>query len=409
MKHIAVIGGGAAGLVAAIMAARHGAAVAVYERMQRVGKKLLATGNGRCNIANRQLDSSRYHSQCPGFIDEVFAQFGLDQTLAFFEDLGISVVEEDGGKLFPMSQQASSVLDVLRYEAERLGVREICETSIHAIETTRRGLRLVSEKDSFTADAAIISTGGKSSPNLGSNGGGHKLAQALGHKIIEPFPALVQVKLDAPYLNQLAGVALEGKAEVRVNGKAIDSETGELLFTKYGISGTAILQVSRTISEHTLKGHFTQLCLDLFSSESIDDLINIIRSRFAHSPHKTIAFSFVGFIHKRVIPVILQLAEIPETHRPCGQLSSDEIRRLAATLKEWTIPCTGTQSWMFSQVTAGGVSLNEIDPRTMASRRNPNIYFAGEVLDVDGDSGGYNLQWAWSTGVIAGTHAAQEG
>jgi predicted Rossmann fold flavoprotein len=407
MKHIIIIGGGASGLVAAIMAARNGAGVTVLERMQRVGKKLLATGNGRCNLSNRRLDSTHYHGVRPECVEAVFAQFGLGETLRFFDSLGVTVEEEDEGKLFPSSRQASSVLDVLRYEMSQLGVTEICDVIVQTIQPQGGGFRCVcGDGRTFEAGSVVVCTGGKSSPNLGSNGGGYKIAQALGHTIIEPFPALVQVRLDAPYLNQISGAGLQGEAQVWVDGKLQRTETGEILFAKYGVSGTAILQLSRPISESTLRGRDTQLRLDLFPALAHGALAALIQERIAKNARKPIDFSFVGFVHKRLIPVLLHLAGVQDLQRPCGDLSSEEIERIASAMKEWTIPCSGTQSWMFSQVTAGGVDVREVDPATLESKRMPSVYFAGEVLDIDGDSGGYNLQWAWSSGAVAGTHAA---
>lgn len=407
MKQVIIIGGGAAGLTAAIMAARNGAQVTVLERMQRVGKKLLATGNGRCNLANRRLDVSRYHGARPAFVEGIFAQFGLNETLAFFDALGVSVVEEEDGKLFPASQQASSVLDVLRYEMAQLGVTERCDTIVQTVQRRRGGLVCIcGDGQTFEADRVVVCAGGKSSPNLGSNGGGYKIAQALGHTIIDPFPALVQVCLDAPYLKHLAGVGVEGRAEVWVDGKLEGAASGELLFAKYGISGTAILHVSRAVSEYTLKRRDTELRLDLFPALSANALSTLIQDRIAGNPQKTIDFCFVGLIHKRLIPVLLKVARIENAERPCGGLSPEEIERLASAMKQWAIPCSGTQSWMFSQVTAGGVDVREVDPVTLESKLASGVYFAGEVLDIDGDSGGYNLQWAWSSGAVAGTHAA---
>jgi len=407
MSEVIVVGGGASGLVAAIMAARHGAHVTVLERMQRVGKKLLATGNGRCNLANRRLDAGRYHGADPAFVEGVFAQFGLEETLAFFDELGVCTEEEDEGKLFPASRQASSVLDVLRYEMARLGVVELCDVIVHGIERTRGGLRCIcGDGRTFDAARVIVCTGGKSAPNLGSNGGGFKLAQALGHTVVEPFPALVQVRLDAPYLERIAGVGIQGKAEVWVEGSLEGAETGELLFAKYGISSTAILQLSRVMSEATLKQRETQLRIDMFPTLAHAALEALIRDRIAKDRQKPADFCFVGLIHKRLIPVLLQLAGIQEPRHPCGELQQVEVGRIASVMKEWTIPCIGTQSWMFSQVTAGGVATREVAPDTLESKRAPGVHFAGEVLDIDGDSGGYNLQWAWSSGFVAGTHAA---
>ena len=407
MRDIIVIGGGASGMVAAITAARKGARVKVLERMQRVGRKLLATGNGRCNLANRRLDVSHYHGGRPEFVSGLFKVFGLEQTLAFFDELGVCVQEEENGKLFPASRQASSVLDVLRYEMGQLGVEELCEAVVHSIERGRNRLRCVcGDGRFFESDRVIVCAGGKSSPNLGSNGGGFKLAEALGHTIVEPFPSLVPVRLDAPYLNQIAGVSLNGRAEVWVDGKLEREETGEMLFAKYGISGTAILQLSRPVSESTLRHRDTQLRIDLFPSLSNAALAGLIHDRIEKKPGKTTDFSFVGFIHKRLIPVLLKTAGIENAQRPCGDLTPADIARIVSAMKAWTLPCTGTQSWMFSQVTAGGVDLSEVNPVTLESKIAPGVYFAGEVLDIDGDSGGYNLQWAWTSGAVAGSCAA---
>ncbi|HPO13114.1 MAG TPA: NAD(P)/FAD-dependent oxidoreductase [Candidatus Hydrogenedentes bacterium] len=407
MAQIVIIGGGASGLVAAIMAGRNEAGVTVLERMQRVGKKLLATGNGRCNLANRHLDVSHYHGTHPEFIEGIFAQFGLEKTLAFFESLGVDIQEEDEGRLFPSSGQASSVLDVLRYEMEQLGAAEVCDTIVQSIQCAHGALRCVCGNGHvYEADRVIVCAGGKSTPNLGSNGGGFKLAQGLGHTIIEPFPALVQVCLDAPYLNQIAGVAIQGKAEVLVDGESRGTEIGELLFAKYGISGSAILKLSRQVSEYTVKGRDTHLRLDLFPAISQGALYEQIRQRIMTNSQKPTNFCFVGCIHKRLIPILLREACISNPARPCGDLSSGEIEQIATAMKGWTIPCSGTQSWMFSQVTAGGVDIREVDSVTLESKRAPGVYFAGEVLDIDGDSGGYNLQWAWASGAVAGLHAS---
>jgi len=396
-------------MTAGIMAARWGARVTVLERMQRVGRKLLATGNGRCNLSNRRIDASHYHGADPSFVNGVFGQFGLDETLSFFDGLGVRVEEEDAGKLFPASRQASSVLDVLRYEMAQRGVAEVCDTIVHAVERRRGGLRCVcGDGRIFEASRVVVCAGGQSSPNLGSNGGGFKIARAMGHALVEPFPALVQVRLDAPYLDQIAGVSLQGEAAAWVSDRPAQTERGELLFTKYGISGTAILQLSRVLSEATTRGRASHLRIDLFPALSREALTALINERTANDPGKSIAFSFVGFIHKRLIPVLLQAANIREAQqRPCGTLDAKETERIASVLKAWTLPCTGTQSWMFSQVTAGGVDVREVDPVTLESRRMPGVHFAGEVLDIDGDSGGYNLQWAWSSGAVAGMHAAR--
>ncbi len=406
-KRIVVVGGGASGMVAAIAAARLGAPTLVIERMQRVGKKILATGNGRCNLANRFLSLDRYHSSDRGFVGSVLGRFGLEQTLDFFRELGIETREEEEGKLFPLCGQASSVLDVLRYEMDRLGVETLCDARVQSIEAGSRGLTCVcTDGQVFPCGRVIVAAGGKSSPNLGSNGGGYKIAQALGHRVSEPFPALVQINLNAPFLKRLSGLKLDGAARARVGGKVLRTEGGELLFTDYGLSGPPILQISRLLSQATTCGWEAAVELDLFPQWSEADLVERLSRRFQEQAGKPLEFSFVGFLHKRLVPVVLMAAGI-ESKGTCERLDPASVKRLVALLKGWEIPVTGTQSWMHSQVTAGGVELSEVEAETLESRLARGVYFAGEVLDVDGDCGGFNLQWAWSSGHVAGTAAAR--
>jgi predicted Rossmann fold flavoprotein len=404
---IAIVGGGAGGMLAGIVAARRGADVTVIERLNRVGKKLLATGNGRCNLTNTNLSIERYHGGNPQFAFDALDQFNVKRTLSFFEELGIEPNIEKDGKVYPASGQAASVLDVLRYEMERLGVKVICDTRINRIERKRKSFHcLCADKGEYPADRVIIAAGGKSSPNLGSNGSGHKIAERLGHTVKTPFPALVQVRLDAPYLKRLSGVRFQGRAESRIDGKVQGSEMGELLFTDYGISGIPVIQLSRTISEYAGTNRKLSLHLDLFPDSTIRETADRIARRIGFNPQKPLEMCFVGLLHKRLIAVILREAGIENIHSACGDLTQQAIRRIAAQMKDWPLRCTGVQSWMFSQVTAGGVSVDEVDSRTMESKIVPGIYFAGEILDIDGDCGGYNLQWAWSSGYVAGVHAA---
>ncbi len=406
---VVVIGGGAAGMVAAIAAARHGAAVTVLERMSRIGKKLLATGNGRCNLSNTNCSVDRYHGGNRSFIHGILGQFDVRRTLSFFEQLGIEPLMEEDGRVYPASGQASSVLDVLRYEMQQLGVCVHCETKIVRVERKQSGYCCVSpDARAYPAHCVILAAGGKSSPNLGSDGSGFKLAEAMGHTLREPFPALVQVVLDAPFLKRLSGVRVQGRAECRVDGTVRGSERGELLFTDYGISGIPVLQLSRTVSEYAKTGRELSFHLDLFPDISSSELAALIARRIAQNPQKTLEMSWVGLLHKRLIPVLLREAGFSSTHSACGELTHPQVERIAALLKQWRIRCAGVQSWMFSQVTAGGVDLDEVNARTLESNILPRVYFAGEILDVDGDCGGHNLQWAWSTGYVAGMHAAQQ-
>lgn len=405
---ILVAGSGASGMIAAITAARNGARVLVIERMRRVGKKLLATGNGRCNLSNTNCSIDKYHGNDPGFAFGAIDAFGVDPTLDFFDELGIVACIEDDGKVFPASYQASSVLDVLRYEMDKLGIEVICDKRVQKILSTNSGLRCVcTDETTYSCKKVIIAQGGKSSPNLGSNGGGYKIAKDLGHKIIDLYPALVQVKLDAPFLKRLKGLKFEGRVEVRVDGEPQRSEKGEILCTDYGISGPPVLQISRIVGEAVERNKEVTIHIDILPELSIELVSSLVKRRIENDPQKPTDFSFIGLLHKRLIPVILQEAGLKEHQDPCGKLTRKDVENIVSKMKDWPLKCIGTRSWMDSQVTAGGIDTSAVDRNTLESRLAPGVYFCGEVLDIDGDCGGYNLQWAWSSGYVAGLNASE--
>lgn len=408
-KHeVIIIGGGAAGMTAAIAAARSGAEVVILERLSRVGKKLLATGNGRCNYTNTDIDISRYHGNQPKFALGPLNRFGFREAVSFFHDLGIVAMEEQQGKVFPRSGQAGSVLDVLRFELERLGVKTICDANVTSVETTCRGFWVkTSEGDSFSGDRVILTAGGKASPNLGSNGSGHTLAQKLGHNVVSPFPALVQLKLKANFLKQLAGIKVQGTAEIVLDDTVLASDAGEILFTTYGLSGPPILQISRAARRTLEQGNTPQVKLNLIPDLTRAELAFLLHERLKNQKQKALDFSFVGFLNKQLAPVVIKAAGITDIKKPAKQVTAEEQERLIDVLQDWRFEITDTLPWSQAQVTAGGINTDEIDPKIMESRIVPKLFFAGEIIDIDGDSGGFNLQWAWTSGWIAGTAAAQ--
>lgn len=406
-KEVAVIGGGASGLVAAITAARCGAQVYILERMNRVGKKILATGNGRCNLTNIYIDVNRYHGKNPKFFYGAYSQFDVDKTIEFFKELGIMCRIEEEGKVYPYSLQASSVLDVLRYEVEKLNIKEICDAEVKQIKVVKKGFEiLIKDGRVFNAQKVIIATGGKASPNLGSNGSGYDIATDLGHKIIEPYPALVQLRLNAPFLKAIKGVKFDGEASIEVDNKVIKREKGEILYTDYGISGPPILQLSRVAVEYLGKSKRPFIVVDMFPEFELEILEDIIKKRIEKSQEKPLDFSFVGFLNKKIIPIILKQSGIKDIHIRCKDLKYDNIKSIVKMLKEMKLEVIGTQSWSEAQVTAGGIDVSQVNPKTLESKIVPNVYFSGEVLDIDGDCGGFNLQWAWSSGYVAGYNAA---
>lgn len=404
---VAVIGGGAAGITAAIAASYKGADVTILEKNARIGKKILATGNGRCNLTNIYLSTANYHGQNPDFARGALGKFSVEKTIEFFERLGVAHKVEEGGKVFPVSNQASSVLDVLRYGLDKAGVKVLCEAAVTNIRNEDGGFSIAFQNgDRFKADRVILATGGKAAPNLGSNGSGYALAGSLGHSIVEPFPALVQLKLAAAFFKQIQGVKFEGDAEIIVNNKTVEKASGEILFTEYGASGPPVLALSRKAGECLQKGETPWLKLVLINTCGRSELERYLIKRFNDGPEKELVFSFVGYINKRLVPVILKEAGITEIRRPAGQVSPAERGKILRILQDWRFQIKGTTSWPAAQVTAGGVDVREINGDTMESKIVPKLYFAGEVIDIDGDCGGYNLQWAWSSGFVAGESAA---
>jgi len=405
---VAVVGGGAAGLTAAISARRQGARVIILERMDRVGKKILATGNGRCNLSNtKSMEIANYFGSNPRFAYSALSRFDLDRTLDFFDELGVACKVEDEGKVFPAPDQASSVLDVIRHEIDSVGVETICGAEVKNITGSRDSFTLhLGDGGRILAQRVIIAAGGRAAPSLGSNGSGHDLAEKLGHSIVAPFPALVQLRLGEPYLKQIKGIKFIGSAEVLQGGKSLALAEGEILFTDYGISGPPILSLSRTASEMLHRGERPTLKVCIVQHKSREELELYLSDRLHKQSRKSLAFSFVGFINKRLAPVLLREAGVADVNKPAGQVTAEERNNLARILQDWRFEVTGTNPWPSAQVTAGGVNVGEINQKTMESKIVPGIYFAGEIVDIDGACGGYNLQWAWSSGFVAGESAA---
>ena len=404
---IAVIGGGASGLTAAIAAAKNDAEVTIYEKMNRVGKKILATGNGRCNYTNMNLSKECYHSKNLTLTEDVMKFFDLEKTLIFFNELGILPLVDESGKVYPNSLQASSVLDVLRYEIKRLKVEEMTDFNVTALRKGKDKFSIIGN-DTITADRVVLATGGKASPQFGSDGKGYEIAKSLGHEIIEPFPALVQLKLKGKYFKRIAGIKFDGIVKAYAGDKLIREEEGEILFTDYGISGPPILQISRKVIEELNKNSKTYLAIDMFPNHSNLRLYDILQDRFRRIDYKTIEEAMIGLINKKLIPVVLYEAGFDELNKLCGKLNKKEIYKIIDILKGWKFEVAGHNSWQQAQSTAGGIKLSEVNPKTLESLKVKGLYFAGEILDVDGDCGGFNLQWAWSSGYTAGYFSSLE-
>jgi predicted Rossmann fold flavoprotein len=403
---VLVIGAGASGIIAAIEASRCGAQVTILEKENRIGKKLLATGNGRCNYANTLAEPRHFHGSHGEIIQSVLKRVTVDEILIFFEMLGVTPKTEHDGRVYPYSDQGSNVLDVLRYEMKRLDIRILTDHEAKSIRYDN-GLFTVetNQNQNMTAARVILATGGKAGSQFGADGSGYMLALNLGHTLVKPNPALVQIKLEAPWLKSVKGVKWQGAASIMAGNKCARREQGELLFTDYGISGPPILQLSRLV--HELPS--PELRLHLLHEWTMDEVISQLMMRFRLDPEKTADLCLLGLFHKRLIPVLLHESGIHDVTMACGSVPEKNITRLAHLCENWQIPIRGTLSWQQAQVTAGGINTPEIRPDTMESTLVRGLYLTGEVMDVDGDCGGFNLYWAWATGILAGRHAAEPG
>ena len=394
--NVLIIGGGASGMMAALTAAQNGHRVTLLERQTRVGRKLLATGNGRCNLTNRNASPAHYHGG-EGFCDYALSQFGTDATLRFFENLGLLTVTENSGRVYPLSNMAGSVLDVLRYALEQESIDLHTAQVVTAVKKTAKGFTIQTEADVFTADAVILAAGGCAGGKVGGVMDGYRIAKALGHHRTALYPSLVQLKTDPTYPRALKGIKAECGITLRRSKEVLAQNKGEVLFTEYGISGPAIFDISRTAA---MVGEGLTCELDFFPDLDDNVLQSWLHSRRERMAGREAGTLLIGSVHSRLGQMIVKSAGF--TNQTVSTLSDREMACIAHQMRHFTLPVTGTCGFDQAQVTAGGLRCDEFDPQTMCSRLVPGFYACGEVLDVDGDCGGYNLQWAWSSGHLAG-------
>ncbi|AJD32660.1 MULTISPECIES: NAD(P)/FAD-dependent oxidoreductase [Clostridium] len=405
---IIILGGGASGIVASIISKDMGSDVAILESNDRIGKKILTTGNGRCNITNENISNCKYYSNNNNFYKFILSQFTLEDTKNFFNSLGLPLITLNEGKIYPMSLQASSVLDILRLAIEDRQIPIYFNNKVKNIKKSNKEFVITTENEIFQCKKLILASGGMSAPNTGSDGSGFKLAKNLGHNIIHPVPGLVQLKLDFPYLKSLSGIKFDGNVKLPLDNKILREEFGEILFTDYGISGPPILQLSSLASKLLYNNKKVYLQIDILPNMSKEELINLLENHWGTFYYRTIHDSFIGIINKKLIPTLLKYCGIKNIHMPCQDISWQEKEKIFNTLKNWTFIITGTNSFKNSQVTCGGVDTSQVSNKSLESLKVKNLYFCGEILDVNGDCGGFNLQWAWSSGYIAGKNASSK-
>ena len=400
---IIVVGGGAAGLMAAITAARFAPApdVIVIDGARRLGAKILISGGGRCNVSNRVVTARDFNGGAPRAIARVLRALPVDDTLRFFNELGVTLHEEPHGKLFPDSNRAATVLDALLNEAARTGVRLRHPQRATHVAPADGGFVVTTNDGPLRARRVVLASGGMSVPKTGSDGAGYTMARALGHGIVPPTPALAPLILDGTFHEPVSGVSHPVEVTLRSPGQPSRRITGDLLWTHFGASGPAPLDISRHWHRAAIDRRPMAVDLSFRPGERFEAVDAQLIAEAAARPRASIATVLAAGLPASVAAQILTTLDLDPTGT-MAHLAREDRRRLAHALTAWTLPVTGSRGFNYAEATAGGVSLDEIDPATMESRVCPGLYLAGEVLDVDGRLGGFNFQWAWASGYVAG-------
>lgn len=400
---VGIIGAGASGMTAALWAAQNpNVQVVLMERQGRVGRKLQATGNGRCNLSNAKFHISHYHGEDPAFAKQVFSQFGVEDTLNWFSNLGLCTVTEDSGKIYPHSDQANSVVDVLRLALNKENISLRLGYDVEKIKLSPDGFAIQSKDETVFCDRLIVACGGLAGTKLGGTMAGYKLLSRLGHRSTKLRPNLVQIQSSFKALPSLKGVRANCNVEILHYGERFAQSRGELQFTEQGLSGPVIFEISRDVC--AVSGKWLAR-LDLLPQWSEEKVLAHLKSRVEQNyPVEDI---LTGVLHNRLGRVLTQCAGI-KGKACCRDLSESELAELCRCVKALEVELTEPMGMENAQVTAGGVITDDFDPNTLESKKIPGLYVCGELLDVDGDCGGYNLQWAWSSGCIAGRNAGKE-
>ncbi|HZJ78071.1 MAG TPA: NAD(P)/FAD-dependent oxidoreductase [Clostridia bacterium] len=402
---VAVIGAGASGLCAAINCARgnENSNIIVIEHLQRVGKKILATGNGRCNLTNINASEHPYNNFA--FAQHALNKFNVEKTLAFFESLGLFTVTDNEGRVYPMSNTAASVLDVLRFEVSRLGIETLCGFHVDNVQF-KNDKYIINDK--IVASRVIIACAGKAAPSHGSDGSGFEILKKLGYNITTLSPALVKLKTERDKIKPLKGIRAKVDLEVIINDKPCAKSSGEILFTDYGVSGIAAMDTSRCVAQHFAndKSGECKLIIDFAPSFNKEEITDILKSIITHNPNLPIETVLIGVVPKAVCVAVCKTVGLSGLSKPVKTLDSSFVEKVAETLKRFELNVVGTKGYVSAQVTAGGVDVNQFNQKTLESKKHKGLYCCGEILDVDGSCGGFNLQWAWSSGLLAGENAS---
>ena len=415
MSKVLIIGGGAAGMMAAVFAAKNGNKVEIFEKNEKLGKKLFITGKGRCNITNAAELENFFPAVTsnPKFLYSAFYSFTNEQVISFFEELGVRTKVERGGRVFPVSDHSSDVIQALKKEMERLEVKINLNAEVKELRIEKRpsgetvtGILLASGKK-ISGDAVIVATGGISYPSTGSTGDGYRFARKCGHKVSELSPSLAPMEVKEWYAGELMGLSLRNIGIRITDGKKkLYEEFGEMLFTHYGVTGPVILSASSIVGKR-LKNSELTLHIDLKPALTEEQLDKRILREFEANHNRQFKNSTDRLFPAKLRPVMVELSGIPEDKK-VNEITKEERLRFVRLIKDFPMTLTGLRGYNEAIITKGGVSVRDIDPGTMESKRVHGLYFAGEVLDLDAVTGGYNLQIAWSTGYLAGMNAGNQ-
>lgn len=397
---LAIIGAGPAGLMAAVTAAKKGKEVILIEKNEQIGRKILATGNGRCNLTNKNLYLQKYHGSNSDFIQSVLEKFDQNQTIGFFESLGVALKEEDRGRIFPRSNQALTIVEALKHLLEKYKVTVKTEITVKSVEKNNNFLIRSENGEVFESKKLALTTGGKAAFGFGSSGDGIFWSSKFGHTIIPIFAALVPIESNETWVKEVQGVKVESRITSKIDSKIIKETFGDCLFTHFGISGPAVMAQAGEISP-LLEKNQIKIYLDLYPEMSELDLDGKIEKIFKNNGKRNVGNSLIGLFPAKLVPIILRFAEIDQ-QKNASEISKTDRKKIVRGIKELTLTVKKVRPLKEAQVSRGGINTNEVNPDTLESKIVKGLYFGGEILDVDGDSGGFNLQWAWSCGYVIG-------
>lgn len=387
---VIVVGGGAAGLIAAITAAQNGAVVTVLEQNENPGRKICVTGNGRCNLTNKDMRPECFRGQHPEFAAGILKQFPLEETLAFFENLGVAFTDRKGW-IYPRSNQAKCIPELLLLKARSLKVKIKTRETVKAVVYEKGRWKAETSGWTYEGDRVILANGSKASQVPGADGSGYEIAAALGHRIVKPLPALTGLRCRGNVFFAWAGVRTDAKVTLLLDGKIFAEESGEVQLTDYGISGIPVFQLSRYAIRALEEGRKVSVMVNFLPEYTKESLQEQLEKRKALCPYQSEAELLLGLLPDKLIKMFRK-----------------QKADLCQTITEYMLEVKGCSGFEQAQICSGGVDTTQIHPETLESMLNPGLFFAGELLDIDGPCGGYNLQWAWSSGAVAGYHSAKE-